>query len=222
MIKWIFTLLIVLLMFCSPKSLIQFESASGIYDNILNSLVYITNDRIAASGVVVKSGNLGSYILTNKHVCQANKMDDLELFEQGNIPEFNLFKIEYYRNRKVFQAQVVKYATNYDLCLLYSPMSNVPAVNLAESPLFPGSRAFYCGNPLGERGICSTGLMSGSRYIRSMLYQVTSIQAFPGSSGSGVFNSDKQLVGLMSLAGPGYSCIVPVMHIRQFLEELKL
>jgi len=137
-------------------------------------------------------------------------------------------------------ARVIKYSdakTGEDLALLMIRKSDFVHDSLKfyvddEGKGLPlGSQLFHVGSLLGEDGSNSmtTGIMSQVGRTVSLsggpkvLFDQTTVTAFPGSSGGGVFSTDGRYVGMLVRgAGETFNLIVPVRRIRKWAETEKL
>lgn len=137
-------------------------------------------------------------------------------------------------------ARVVKYSdskTGEDLALLMVRKHDFVGDSMrfyvdAEGAGLPlGTQLFHVGSLLGEDGSNSmtTGIMSQVGRTVSLsggpktLFDQTTVTAFPGSSGGGVFKTDGQYVGMLVRgAGETFNLIVPVRRMRAWAEKEKL
>lgn len=137
-------------------------------------------------------------------------------------------------------ARVVKYSdakTGEDLALLMVRKHDFVGESMrfyvdAEGSGLPlGTQLFHVGSLLGEDGSNSmtTGIMSQVGRTVSLsggpktLFDQTTVTAFPGSSGGGVFKTDGQYVGMLVRgAGETFNLIVPVRRMRAWAEKEKL
>ena len=103
-------------------------------EEIAKSLVYIRGLQHSGSGVVIKSDENGSLILTNKHVCEPNKLPESIKEEFGNVASYIVL---FTYNKAVAIAQPMKIAVNSDLCLLHTIQTNLEPASLANFPLLP-------------------------------------------------------------------------------------
>lgn len=137
-------------------------------------------------------------------------------------------------------ARVVKYSdakTGEDLALLMVRKHDFVEDSMRFSedkegvglPL--GTQLFHVGSLLGEDGSNSmtTGIMSQVGRTVSLsggpktLFDQTTVTAFPGSSGGGVFKTDGQYVGMLVRgAGETFNLIVPVRRIKSWAEKEKI
>jgi hypothetical protein len=86
-----------------------------------------------------------------------------------------------------------------------------------------GTRLLHVGSLLGQQGSNSmtTGIMSQhGRLIGKTVYDQTTVTAFPGSSGGGVYLEDGRYVGMLVRgAGEGFNLIVPARRMRVWAER---
>ena len=140
----------------------------------------------------------------------------------------------------VLDAKVVKYSdakTGEDLALLMIRKADFVQDSLKfyvddEAKGLPlGSQLFHVGSLLGEDGSNSmtTGIMSQVGRTVSLsggpkvLFDQTTVTAFPGSSGGGVFTTDGRYMGMLVRgAGETFNLIVPVRRIKKWAEKENL
>lgn len=140
----------------------------------------------------------------------------------------------------VLDAKVVKYSdakTGEDLALLMIRKADFVQDSLRfyvdedEKGLPLGAQLFHVGSLLGEDGSNSmtTGIMSQVGRTVSLsggpkvLFDQTTVTAFPGSSGGGVFSTDGRYVGMLVRgAGETFNLIVPVRRIKKWAEKENL
>lgn len=140
----------------------------------------------------------------------------------------------------VLDAKVVKYSdakTGEDLALLMIRKADFVQDSLKfyvdeEGKGLPlGAQLFHVGSLLGEDGSNSmtTGIMSQVGRTVSLsggpkvLFDQTTVTAFPGSSGGGVFTTDGRYVGMLVRgAGETFNLIVPVRRMRKWAEKENL
>lgn len=89
-----------------------------------------------------------------------------------------------------------------------------------------GTQLFHVGSLLGVVGSNSltTGIVSAhGRLIGKTVYDQTTVTAFPGSSGGGVYLTDGRYVGMLVRgAGEGFNLIVPVRRMRRWAKKAKV
>ena len=129
-------------------------------------------------------------------------------------------------------ARVIKYSnadTGHDLALLMVRARNYGKDSSAfylsgADPIVPiGTNLYHVGSLLGQMGANSmtTGIVSQiGRTLEKMEYDQTTVTAFPGSSGGGVFLTDGKYVGMLVRgAGEGFNLIVPIRRMLDWAER---
>ena len=129
-------------------------------------------------------------------------------------------------------AKVVKYSnadTGHDLALLMVRAKNYgkdsSSFHLSEDdPIIPiGTNLYHVGSLLGQMGANSmtTGIVSQiGRTLDKKEFDQTTVTAFPGSSGGGVFLTDGKYVGMLVRgAGEGFNLIVPIRRMLDWAEK---
>lgn len=191
------------------------------------------SQQIGGSGVILRSTQGGSEILTNKHVCR--------LLEGGGYIK---------RGEETMLAQAIKKYPDHDLCLvkvqknlgvttkvaMFSPVDYSPAYISGHPALLP--HVLTTGNFSGEEIItlvvgikeCTKediqnawmicAFFGGMPIIQALESQLVTGTILPGSSGSGVFNDKGEIAGLVFAGrgkGLGYAFIVPHAYVVDFL-----
>ena len=128
--------------------------------------------------------------------------------------------------RTEMDAEVIRYSnadTGHDLALLRVRKTGFLKTScvFAESGLVPlGEDLVHVGSLLGQMGANSMtkGIMSQhGRLIGKTVYDQTTVTAFPGSSGGGVFTESGRYVGMLVRgAGEGFNLIVPARRLRDW------
>jgi S1-C subfamily serine protease len=186
------------------------------------------------SGVILSSSPVGSVILTNKHVC--------ELIQSGGYAD-NL-EVEY-------NVRAYKVYPSHDLCLvgINENLGVNTKVASKEPDMF--SESLVSGHPSLLPMILSPGHFSGKERVSIMVdmkqckgtetgleqrychilggipvtriydAQIVSSLIMPGSSGSGVFNKNGEISGLIfaGSSGLGYGSIVPWKFVKDFVDS---
>jgi len=93
-----------------------------------------------------------------------------------------------------------------------------------DEPIIPiGTRLFHVGSLLGQMGANSmtSGIVSQVGRIHGKVeFDQTTVTAFPGSSGGGVFLEDGRYMGMLVRgAGEGFNLVVPVRRIKRWAEK---
>lgn len=129
-------------------------------------------------------------------------------------------------------AQVIKYSDynhGHDLALLmvrakdYGKESAKFYLN-KESPIVPiGTRLFHVGSLLGQMGANSmtTGIVSQIGRVEDKVeFDQTTVTAFPGSSGGGVYLENGTYVGMIARgAGEGFNLMIPIRRMTSWAKE---
>jgi S1-C subfamily serine protease len=127
-------------------------------------------------------------------------------------------------------AEVIRYSKEEDLALLklrkkdFIQSSVVFHLDNEIPPI--GTDLLHVGSLLGQVGSNSmtTGIMSQhGRIIDKKVFDQTTVNAFPGSSGGGVYTKDGKMIGMLVRgAGETFNLIVPVRRIRDWARHAKI
>lgn len=201
--------------------------------------------RSEGSGVLINR-NIGSeevaFVWTCAHVVDNLRNVRTVVNEKGTsvkVVEFNdpkIIKELIEGGRRVgeikMDAKVIKYSDynhGHDLALLmvrardYSKASAKFYLN-KEDPIIPiGSRLFHVGSLLGQMGANSmtTGIISQiGRVEDKVAFDQTTVTAFPGSSGGGVYLENGQYVGMIARgAGEGFNLMIPIRRMYDWAAD---
>lgn len=129
-------------------------------------------------------------------------------------------------------AKVIKYSNythGHDLALLMVRAKNYGKTGAnfylnKEDPIIPiGSRLFHVGSLLGQMGANSmtTGIISQIGRVEDKVeFDQTTVTAFPGSSGGGVYLENGQYVGMIARgAGEGFNLMIPIRRMKSWAEK---
>ena len=190
--------------------------------------------RSGGSGVILRSSNKYSEILTNKHVCR--------LVTSGGFV---------LKNYRLFIINSIKLYPFHDLCLVKVFHNFKVNTKISRNPPDNFDKAIISGHPALLPHVTTIGNFSGHKIInlivglkkckkedlrskyklycflfggipvlQSFESQLVTGTILPGSSGSGVFNSKGEISGLVFAGqgkGLGYAFIVPQIHLLNFL-----
>jgi S1-C subfamily serine protease len=181
----------------------------------------------SGTGVVVRSDETGSILITNKHVCAIALQTKAELNKQKHRPDdaaistYVLVFAKSAANGAPLIGQVIESADNADLCAIHLMEKDLKTVKIASKGVDLNDKVMAHGSPLGMEDVTSHGKINGFQNWLQMRFITAKLSVRPGSSGSGVYNFKGELVGLISwgafnnnLAG-----IVPYEHLMIFLSR---
>jgi len=166
------------------------------------------NKRFATGFHVEYKGKV--FILTNKHVCDANG----KMYNHSNIQFGN------------YIGRIIAIDTVHDLCLVTSNRSE--GLQIASEPTEPLDPVILVGYPRGMGKTIRTGHHVATEFINapwlgSGLYRsiLISTIAYGGNSGSPVCNIDGDVVGVLYAGSQIYhteTLIVPLSYVKSFLK----
>jgi len=209
-----------------PKTVEDFAKTSA--------MIVMDGNMSGGSGVVLTSDKDGSIILTNMHVC--------EVIQAGGLV-VNLdtaYRIKQYKLYKKHDLCLIKIAENLNVSSIVAkePVKKYSHVYVSGHPallphvLTEGYFGDYRTIPiLVDIKECKTDeqfkrhpieclFFGGIPVTRSFDAQLVTATIMPGSSGSGVFNEEGEIAGLIfagSAQGLSYGFIVPLSYIQDFL-----
>lgn len=167
------------------------------------------------TGVIVKSDQKGTLVLTNNHVCQMGK-PPFAAFADRYLP-FTI-KIE----GREYRGTVFKTTKDADLCLIQvSIIKFRPSADIGKIESVVGDKIYTVGNPYFASNLTSDGYVGEHFKIGQYDFQQAALTVYPGQSGSGVFTLDNHLVGLVTVSknsAPSISGFVPLTEIKKFLK----
>lgn len=197
------------LLACSMLVCLGLLPSLNTFDDVTVKLVL---ERGSGTGIFVKSNKSGTFILTNKHVCDAGKITKTKEFSTVNVHFDNTRYIGFVMNQ-------AKYA---DLCLIHSPsLVNQKVVKLSPKTPKHNEDIYTLGNPGSRENIFKEGKIKNRfEHYQNSFYQEVELNVEPGQSGSGVFNNNEELVGLIKAGNAinlGY--VVPIEEITYYLRN---
>ena len=197
------------------------------------------------SGVLITreiEGEVVTFVWTCGHVVDNLRNVRTIVSESGNpkkVVEFDdvqIVKELVEKGRRVgeikMDATVVKYSDaddGEDLALLMVRAKDYGKASAKfylspSDPIVPiGTSLFHVGSLLGQMGANSMtdGIVSQvGRTLGKVEYDQTTVTAFPGSSGGGVYTTDGRYVGMIVRgAGEGFNLMVPVRRMLRWAEK---
>lgn len=193
------------------------------------------SDHLQNVSVTIKAGigsgsGVRTFIDTDGHVKKTVEFQDAEIRKKIIEAGRTVGQLE-------MDAKVIKYSdakNGEDLALLMIRKEGFVDGTVKffydeeEKGVALGTQLYHVGSLLGENGSNSmtTGIMSqvGRTVPLSgggkVLFDQTTVTAFPGSSGGGVFLTDGKYVGMLVRgAGETFNLIVPVRRMRKWAEK---
>lgn len=244
--KYFFALLI---MFFSSNLLSQEQPKENVASHLQDISVTIVSKNSnplvkggEGSGVVktrqLQNGTSVNFIWTAAHVIdnlrKTRTAIDPKTGTQKTIVEFDdalVVKSMSQDGRMVgkleLMAEVVRYNKEEDLALLRLRKTNFIQASVdfyldEEIPQI-GTELLHVGSLLGQVGSNSmtTGIMSQQgRILEKKVFDQTTVNAFPGSSGGGVYLKDGRMVGMLVRgAGETFNLIVPIRRINEWAKN---
>lgn len=179
------------------------------------------------SGVVVSKTETGNVILTNHHVCTDNI---LTLVQVG--PTIKRVRDTHDR---IFYTYNIRYSEEIDICLVFAKAMQAPPVKIATAPPKKAEVVFNISAPRGiffpdgdgDEGMAPIimGIFNG--YVlkegqdKNHPAALFTINLAPGSSGSGIFNSDGELLGLIHSCFTAYDNLCMGVSYKDLVEFIK-
>jgi S1-C subfamily serine protease len=167
------------------------------------------------TGVLLQRGSR-TWVLTAAHCVADMRTGDLY---DGLEVSRAVYQSGYEVGRITYHARVIEYSVKEDLALLLLDGTAPGNTRFAPQYIVPrlGTPLMHVGNLIGvnEQSFV-VGLLSGyGRTLMENHFWQTSVDAWPGSSGGGVYTLDGQLVGLLTMgSGPTLNYIIPVSRIH--------
>ena len=208
--------------------------------HLQNISVTVQSDEGEGSGVIftrkLASGQPVSFVWTAGHVVAGLRYEHELVLPDGTKRTQVIFKDPTVKRRLVedgrevgwdiSDAEVIRYSnasTGEDLALLRvrkKGFAGESSVQFYIDDTIPaiGTPLFHVGSFLGDPGAgsMSEGVYSQvGRLLEQTIFDQTSVVAYPGSSGGGVFLHDGRYVGMVvRAAGPSFNLIVPARRLR--------
>jgi len=150
----------------------------------------------SASGFIVKNDEHGSYIVTAAHVCDDSELKAfLRKIKNAEIlkKKFEIIDIDKIR----YNFAALTYNLEIDVCIGYSYSITKPPVKLSSSVPLEGDVVYNLAAPLGLFDENLIPIMHGHFIGLSDGRALYAVPAVGGSSGSPLFNSNGELIGLI-------------------------
>lgn len=176
-------------------------SAEELATRLRRSVVAIQSATGAGSGTVVGPG----LVATNNHVIRAGAGSGLRVTPSGPLPSM--------------PARVLHGDASSDLALLrVDGLEAEPLALAAEAALRPGQLVFALGNPWGEPGVLTAGvLLSADHQGDDMLR--ADIRLAPGNSGGPLVDAGGMVLGINTMVAGGLALAVPAKRVAALIER---
>src|SRR3989442_2875033 len=166
-------------------------------------------DRRAGTGVIWQT-NGG--IITNHHVIAHTGSKTLVELRDG----------------RVLEAQIVASNPTLDVALLKVPADHLTAIPVADSTkLRVGELVFAIGNPWGQRGVVTAGIVSALSKVklrnsnRQLEYIKSDVRLAPGNSSGPLINAQGHVIGINAMImGGDLSVAIPSTVVSNWIAQL--
>ena len=176
------------------------SSLGGVADWLRQITVRVGSREAHGSGVVWHSDGL---IVTNAHVA-TGQTHDVE-FADG----------------RTLEGWVVAKHPKLDIAALAVPANRLRAASMRSArTLRVGEMVIAVGNPLGETGAVSTGIVH--RRVRKRAWLIADIRLAPGNSGGPLADANGNVIGINSMVIDGFGCAITSDAVQEFLATVNL
>jgi serine protease Do len=185
------------------------QAQAGVIDEARRSVVQVlSGGRGIGTGVVWRSNATTSEIVTNAHVVAG-----AERHGKGGIRVVT-------SDGRELSATVTATQNQLDLAMLRVDAENLPAASVAESTqLRVGEIVYAIGNPWGNVGVVTAGIVSGAGEIamqgtdRKANYIRSDVQLAPGNSGGPLLNAEGAVIGINAMIFGGDLSVAIPSHV---------
>jgi serine protease Do len=179
-------------------------------DVALRSVVQVkAGGRGIGTGVIWRSNSAASELVTNAHVVAGVGKGQLQVTLADG---------------RAYAAELLASQTQLDLALLRIAAGNLPAALVAESSsLRVGEWVFAIGNPWGQVGVVTQGVISATGALtmrdgRKAQYLRSDVQLAPGNSGGPLLNVDGHVIGINAMIfGGDLSVAIPSATVIEWI-----
>ena len=186
------------------------QSQACMIDEAKASVVQVlSGGRGIGTGVVWRSTAHGSEIVTNAHVVAGAERHN----GKGGLRVVTA-------DGKELSATVTAAQPQLDLAMLSVEASNLPVAKVADSThLRVGEIVYAIGNPWGNVGVVTAGIVSGAGDIsiqgtdRKAHYIRSDVQLAPGNSGGPLLNAEGAVVGINAMIFGGDLSVAIPSHV---------
>ena len=175
--------------------------------------------RSAGSGVAVSQNKFGTYVVTAGHICEDMPLPK----DMTSTSKFEILSMTGEKSSAEVVSSAVKDKKGLDICLLFAKDTYIEPVKISSVAPKAGDKIYNLASPrlIGRPG--AVPILEG-RYIGEVAKNsfAYSIPAAPGSSGSGVFNVEGELVGVLYAVYWRFDhiCLVNEFHAtKEFIQQ---
>jgi S1-C subfamily serine protease len=174
-----------------------------------------------------------TYVWTAGHVAEVLRKED-GTFREATIYQ-EVRENGRFKAKVETLAKVISYSdpeNGDDLALLeiekdnFAPLSVSATFDLTDNILPIGTRLVHVGSTLGLYNSVSLGIVSQTdRDLLKIgkMFDQTSVAAYPGSSGGGVYTTDEKCIGLLVRgAGAGLNFVVPTRRMLPWAKRMQV
>ena len=179
------------------------EASADVAARLRRSLVAVRSRQSGGSGTTWGTDGI---IVTNHHVVPGDSAE-VQLPDDG-----------------VHQARVIAREPEHDLAILKIDVGGLEAVEVGDSKAVrPGQLVFAAGNPWGQRGIVTGGIIisTGKATIENGVPLEEAVRAdvglAPGNSGGPLAGAAGRVIGINSMIVGGMAIAVPAHIVARFL-----
>lgn len=186
------------------------EARAMIFDELFNRMVEVG---WMGTGTVIKADENYTYILTNKHVAPLK------------FPNINIYVIDDSGNQ--VKAKIIKNSKNFDLSIIRieGKLLNKQAAKNINTTAKITDRVYIAGHHLGRPYTYGEGCIAGYDNI----FLNVQVPALFGDSGSGVFNQNGEIVGVLfavrnvplgfiSIPDVAHALVIPANVVKEFVK----
>jgi len=174
------------------------EELGAVADRLRLSTVRVLGGDGCGSGVIWRPDGV---IVTNAHVAR----DGLQRVELADGRKFT---------GKVFARDPKR-----DLAAIQIEGSSFPSLTIRDAKtLRAGEMVIAVGNPMGEVGAASVGIVHSAPRNGSLIF--ADVRLLPGNSGGPLADVEGRIVGINTLVAAGLGCAIPSNAVARFLRGL--
>ena len=176
----------------------------------------LSSGLITGSGSIVRKTSKGSYVLTAGHVCDSSREIPAEI-RSSDTTEVIIEAVDLEFKR--YYSQIINVNMDMDTCILFvHDLRNEP-IEFANFQPKEGDRAYNVAAPTGVFYIGTVPLLEGFYMGIRAKDQIAlyTVPAAGGSSGSPIFNTDGELIGMIHSVNRYF----PMITVSPTLPQIK-